>query len=70
MRERERERDRQTDIDVRNIDWSLPPVHALTGEQTCNLGMCPDRESDLQPVSVWDDSQSMEPPGQGYTSYH
>ena len=25
----------------RNIDW-LPPVHALTQDQTCNLGMCPD----------------------------
>ena len=25
----------------RNFDW-LPPVRTPTGDQTCNVGMCPD----------------------------
>ena len=48
-RETERERGRQ-----RNIDW-LPPVHALTGDQTCNLGLCADRKLNPQPFRVQDD---------------
>ena len=36
----------------RNISW-LPPVHVPTGDQTCNLGMCPDREWNPQPFGVW-----------------
>ena len=32
---------RDRNVDVRNID-QLPPVCALTGDRTCNLGMSPD----------------------------
>lgn len=39
-----RERNRNTD--VRNVD-QLPPVHTPTGDQTQNLGMYSDRESNL-----------------------
>ena len=40
---------------VRNIDWLLP-IHTLTGDQTHNLGTCPDQESNLQPLGVRDDA--------------
>ena len=30
----------------------LPPIHALTGDQTCNLGMCPDWELNPQHFGV------------------
>ena len=40
----------------RNID-PLPPVYSLTGDRTCNPGMCADWEWNLQPFSVQDDSQ-------------
>ena len=43
-REEERERDR------------LHPVYTLTGDQTRNLGMCPDQESNPQPFGAWDDA--------------
>ena len=33
----------------RNIDW-LPSIHAPTGARTHNPGMCPDRESNPQPL--------------------
>ena len=36
------------------MDW-LPPIRILTGDQTRNLDMCPDRESNLRPFGVWDD---------------
>ena len=39
----------------RNINW-LPPICALTGDWTCNLDMCPDRELNPQPFGVWDDA--------------
>ena len=51
-RDRERERDRQTDI-----DW-LPSLCSLTGDQTCNLGMCPDGELNPRPSGVWDNQLS------------
>ena len=38
----------------RNINW-LPPVNALTGNQTLNLGMCPDLGSNLQPFGEQND---------------
>ena len=41
---REREDERETHID------QLLPLHALTGDGTCNLAMCPDGESNLQPL--------------------
>ena len=36
----------------RNSYW-LPLVHALTRDRTCNPGMCPDWESNLQPFDLW-----------------
>ena len=44
--ERKRGREGGRNIDVRNFD-QLPPVCVLTGDQTCNLGMRPDWESNL-----------------------
>ena len=43
---REREEGRE-----RNIDW-LHPVRTWTGAQTCNLGMCPDWESNPGPFGA------------------
>ena len=48
MRETEKERER-------NID-QLPPICAPARDQTRNLGMCSDQESNLQPFGVWDDT--------------
>ena len=39
----------------RNIHW-LPPVCTPTGDHTCNLGMCPDRESNLQRFGISNDT--------------
>ena len=44
FREKGGEEEGERNIDARNFN-QLPPVHALTGHQTCNLGMCPDQES-------------------------
>ena len=44
--ERERERER-------NIDW-LPSVYAPTGDQICDVGVCPDWGLNLQPLDVRD----------------
>ena len=46
--EREKERGR-------NIDHLLP-VHALMGDQTHNLGLCPDPESNMQTFGVQEDA--------------
>ena len=49
FRERERERGkRETLMWERSMYW-LPPIHAQTGDWTCNLGMSPDGESKPQP---------------------
>ena len=37
----------------RNID-QLPPIRTPTGDQTHNLGMCPDQESNPQAFGVQD----------------
>lgn len=37
----------------RNINW-LPPIHAPTGYQIHNLGMCPKQELNLPPFGVWE----------------
>ena len=34
----------------------LPPICTPTGDQTHNLGMCPDQELKLQPFGVWDNA--------------
>ena len=45
---------------MRHINW-LPPIHILTGHQTCKPGMSPDWESNQQPFGFWDDAQPTEP---------
>ena len=54
-REKRRKRERERDIIVRNINWFLP-IRSPTRDQTCNLGMCPDWESNPQTFGVWDDA--------------
>ena len=49
-----RERKQGKDIDMRNID-PLPPAHARARDQTCSLALCPDRESNTQPLGVQGD---------------
>ena len=51
----EEERERGTEIDIDH----LPPLCVLTGDQTCNLGMCPDPELNLQPLGVWGDAPTI-----------
>ena len=48
----------------RNISW-LPPVYALTGDWTWNLGMYPAQESNLQPFGYGMMLQPTEQPSQG-----
>ena len=43
------------EVGERNINW-LPPIRTPTGDQTCNLSMCLDQESNPQPFSLWDDA--------------
>ena len=49
-RGREGERERERDID------GLPLIHAPTRDQTCKLGMCPDRELNPRHFGLWNDS--------------
>ena len=42
----------ERNIDVREKHRLV--VHALTGDRTCNLGMCPALKSNPQPFGVWD----------------
>ena len=50
-RETEGEKGREISMSERNINW-LPPVCTPTGDQTHNLGMCPDWGLNLQPFGV------------------
>ena len=52
----------------RNIYW-LPPVCATTEDQTYNLGMCPDQESNPWPLGLQDDAQPTEPHWPGPDSH-
>ena len=45
QRERKNKREERKQ---RSTDW-LPPIHAQTGDQTCNGGLCPDQGSNPQP---------------------
>ena len=45
----------ETSMWERNTD-QLPPVYTLTGDRTCNLGLCPDRGSNSQPFGVRDNA--------------
>ena len=54
--EREREEEKAIEKESeRNINL-LPPVCALTGDKTCNLGVCPQWESNPQPFGVQDNA--------------
>ena len=57
---RERERERETSMRERSIDL-LSSVYAWTKDQTCNIGICPDRESNLQPFGYGMMLQPTEP---------
>lgn len=59
-----RERERETDF------CQLPPVHAMTGDQTCTLSVCPDQGSNLELFGAQGNVLT-ESPGQGYVvSYY
>ena len=51
-RKGERERQRVCEREKESTHAELPPLHALTGAQTPNKGMCPDQESNLQPFGA------------------
>ena len=48
----------EREMSERNMDQpdQLPPICAPTGAQTCNLGMCADRDSNLRPFGAQDDA--------------
>ena len=52
----------------KNID-PLPPVGAPTGGKTHNRGMCPDRELNLQPFDVPDDTPTNQATQPGLVSH-
>ena len=54
FRERGRE-GKETSMRERNIR-GLPLSHAPTRGQTCNLGMCPEWESNSWPFGLWEDA--------------
>ena len=56
-----RKKERERYIDVRKKHWSLLLTHTLTGDQICNLSMCPDQESNWRPFSLQGDAQPTEP---------
>ena len=55
----------------RNINWLLP-ICNRTGDQTCSLGMCPDREWSPQPFGVQEDAPTNPTtrPGQSYQIFN
>ena len=55
-----RRKRRETLMQERNIDL-LPLVCALTGNQTCNPGMCPEHELNWRPFALQDNAQPTEP---------
>ena len=59
---------RETLMWERNIDW-LFPACALTRDWTSNIGMCPDWESNPQPLVYGKALQPAEPPGQGHDEF-
>ena len=65
FREKKGERHTETSMWERNIDW-LPPIHVptgdWTGDQKCNLGICPEQESNPKPFGIWDNLQITELP--------
>ena len=63
-----RKRGRETSMCERNIDW-LPLLCAPIGDQTHNLSMCRDWESNQWPFSLWDDAQPTESHQSGLLLY-
>ena len=53
---RERDRDRERHWNERETFNWLPPTPTLTGDQTRNLGMCPDQELNSHIFTVQDDA--------------
>ena len=63
-----REKKKERNIAVTNID-QLRLTGILTRDQTHNLGMCSDWESNQWPFVLWDDIQPTEPPQSGQCSF-
>ena len=59
-----RKRGRETLMWEKHIDW-LPLTHR-TRDQTCNPGMCPDKESNQWLFGLWDNAQPTEPLQSGH----
>ena len=60
-----KEREREISMWERNI-YRLALICTLARDRTLNLGVCPDRESNLQPFLLYETTlQAAEPPGQG-----
>ena len=57
FREKRRVKETRTYMSMweRSIDH-LPPVCAPTKDQTCNVGMSPNQELNLQPFSAWNNA--------------
>ena len=53
---RERGRERETEREQEDISVCCFPYMPLTGNQTHNLGLCPDQEVNLQSFSIQDDT--------------
>ena len=54
-RKGDRKRDRETSMWEININ-RLPLTLSPTRDGTCNLGMCPDQESNPKPFGIWDNA--------------
>ena len=54
-----KERERERNINVREKHQWVFPTCALTRDQTHNLGMCPDQESNAQHSGARDDDAPM-----------
>ena len=63
-----KERGRETSMWERNID-RLPSKCTSTGHGTCNLGICPDRELNLQTCGVLDSAPAKRATPSGSHSY-
>ena len=62
------QRERRRNINVGKKQQLVPPTCTSTGAWTCNLGVCPDGEWNLQPFVVWDDGPTV-PPSQGTSAF-
>ena len=60
----EREEGRQREKHQREKHRLVASIHALTGDHTHNLGVCPDQGWNPQPSVVWGGTPNAEPPSQ------